>query len=48
MNPAGAADTVIDVSGLTKIYGTRKVVDNFSIQVQRGQIIGFLGPNGSG
>jgi ABC-2 type transport system ATP-binding protein len=48
VNPAGAADTVIDVSGLTKIYGTRKVVDNFSIQVRRGQIIGFLGPNGSG
>ena len=39
---------VIDVSGLSKSFGTRKVVDNFTIQVPRGQVWGFLGPNGSG
>lgn len=39
---------VIDVRGLTKRYGTRAVVDDFSIKVERGQIYGFLGPNGSG
>ena len=38
----------IDVRGLTKRYGGRAVVDNFSIRVERGQIFGFLGPNGSG
>lgn len=38
----------IDVRELTKSFGTRKVVDNFSIQVPRGQVWGFLGPNGSG
>jgi len=38
----------IDVHDLTKSFGTRKVVDNFSIQVPRGQVWGFLGPNGSG
>jgi ABC-2 type transport system ATP-binding protein len=38
----------IDVHGLTKRYGGRAVVDNFSIRVERGQIFGFLGPNGSG
>jgi len=38
----------IDVRDLTKSFGTRKVVDNFSIQVPRGQVWGFLGPNGSG
>jgi len=40
--------TAIDVRGLTKRYGGRAVVDNFSIRVDRGAIFGFLGPNGSG
>ena len=39
---------IIDVEGLTKRYGERTVVDNLSMQVQRGEIYGFLGPNGSG
>jgi ABC-2 type transport system ATP-binding protein len=42
------ADPVIDVHGLTKRFGQRTVVDDFSIRVPRGQIYGFLGPNGSG
>ena len=41
-------DAVIDVKGMTKKYGGRAVVDNFAIRVERGQIYGFLGPNGSG
>ena len=44
----GERDTAIDVRGLTKRYGGRAVVDNFSIRVERGTIFGFLGPNGSG
>lgn len=39
---------VIDVAGLTKSFSGRKVVDNFDLQVPRGAIYGFLGPNGSG
>ena len=39
---------VIDVEGLTKSFGGRRVVDDFGIRVERGQIFGFLGPNGSG
>jgi ABC-2 type transport system ATP-binding protein len=39
---------VIDVHGLVKRFNGRTVVDHFSIQVGRGQIYGFLGPNGSG
>lgn len=39
---------VIEVEGLTKSFGGRRVVDDFSIRVERGQIFGFLGPNGSG
>ena len=38
----------IDVSELTKSFSGRTVVDKFSIQVPRGQVWGFLGPNGSG
>ncbi|HEX7758107.1 MAG TPA: ABC transporter ATP-binding protein [Caulobacteraceae bacterium] len=38
----------IDVAGLNKSFGGRKVVDDFSIQLAEGRICGFLGPNGSG
>ncbi|MGZ5157737.1 MAG: ABC transporter ATP-binding protein [Caldimonas sp.] len=44
----GEADLAIDVRGLTKRYGGRAVVDNVTLQVGRGRICGFLGPNGSG
>ena len=46
--PSASAPLVIDVDGLTKRFGTKTVVDHFSMQVRRGQIYGFLGPNGSG
>ncbi len=38
----------ISVRGLTKRFGQRTVVDDFDLDVARGQIHGFLGPNGSG
>jgi ABC-2 type transport system ATP-binding protein len=41
-------ELVIDVKGLTKNFGPKRVVDNFDIQVPKGAIYGFLGPNGSG
>jgi ABC-2 type transport system ATP-binding protein len=44
----GAQDVVIDVHGLTKKFDGRAVVRNLSMQVKRGTIYGFLGPNGSG
>ena len=43
-----ANDIVIDVHGLTKKFNGRAVVRNLSMQVKRGTIYGFLGPNGSG
>lgn len=39
---------VIDVSALNKSFGDKHVVNDFSMQVRRGEIYGFLGPNGSG
>jgi len=43
-----APDIAIDVHGLTKKFDGRAVVRNLSMQVKRGTIYGFLGPNGSG
>jgi len=48
MTAASAPDIVIDVEGLTKSFNGRKVVRDLSMQVRRGVIYGFLGPNGSG
>ena len=41
-------DLIIDVAGLNKYFGDKHVVQDVSIQLARGQICGFLGPNGSG
>lgn len=40
--------TMLQVEGLVKIYGRRKVVKGVSFQVQTGEIVGLLGPNGAG
>ncbi|WP_374350295.1 ATP-binding cassette domain-containing protein [Chitinimonas sp.] len=42
------SDYIIDVAGLTKRFGDKTVVDGLNMQVNRGEIYGFLGPNGSG
>ncbi|MCS0495998.1 ABC transporter ATP-binding protein [Ancylobacter sp. MQZ15Z-1] len=53
MAPPGAADPAkadyaIEVEGLSKSFGNRVVVRDLTMRVRRGQIYGFLGPNGSG
>jgi len=42
------SELAIDVQGLNKSFGAKHVVKDFSLQVRRGEIYGFLGPNGSG
>ncbi len=39
---------IIDVSGMTKRFGNRTVVNKIDLRVEKGEIYGFLGPNGSG
>jgi ABC-2 type transport system ATP-binding protein len=42
------SDPIVDINHLTHAYGERVAVDDLSLQVNRGEIFGFLGPNGSG
>lgn len=39
---------VIETEGLTKRFGDTVAVDGLTLRVERGQVFGFLGPNGSG
>ena len=42
------SDIVIDVKGITKRFDNKVVVDSLDLSVRKGEIFGFLGPNGSG
>ena len=46
--PAEPHRAVLRTEGLVKKYGMRTVVNNVSINVRQGEIVGLLGPNGAG
>jgi len=46
--PLNNEDVVISTSRLTKAFGTLVAVNDLHLQVMRGDVFGFLGPNGSG
>ena len=48
MTSAVRDDVVIDVRGLDKTFGSHRAVKDLALTVRRGEIFGFLGPNGSG
>ena len=39
---------ILEIQGLTKSYGRLKALDSLSLKVERGNVFGLLGPNGSG
>ena len=39
---------ILEVNGLVKSFGRRRVVDGVSFEVDHGEIVGLLGPNGAG
>lgn len=41
-------ETIISCNGLTKYYGKVQALNNLNLEIQKGKIIGLLGPNGSG
>ena len=42
------SDTIMKISGLSKTYGIKKVLDNVTFEIKRGRIYGFIGENGAG
>lgn len=42
------SETVLRISGLTKRYGRVKALSDLELDIQKGQVFGLLGPNGSG
>ena len=39
---------IFECSGLTKSFGSKRALDDFSVKIEPGRIVGLLGPNGSG
>lgn len=48
MNDLNVASPIIDVRNLSKSFAGRTVVNQLNLSVKRGEVFGFLGPNGSG
>ncbi|HUP19907.1 MAG TPA: LPS export ABC transporter ATP-binding protein [Gemmatimonadota bacterium] len=44
----GRTESVLRASNLVKRYGKRRVVDDVSLEVHPGEVVGLLGPNGAG
>ena len=42
------AAVTMQVKGVSKYFGSRAAVDNLTFHIQKGEAVGFLGPNGSG
>ncbi|HEY9116133.1 MAG TPA: gliding motility-associated ABC transporter ATP-binding subunit GldA [Bacteroidales bacterium] len=38
----------IEIQNISKLYGTQKALDNVSLKIGKGEVVGLLGPNGAG
>ena len=45
---SNSADVSIEVSGVSKFFGELAAVNDLTFSVKKGEVVGFLGPNGSG
>ncbi|GAB4478905.1 MAG: ABC transporter ATP-binding protein [Anaerolineales bacterium] len=43
-----AGKPLLEIQGLTKVFGGLKAVNNFSISINPGELVGLIGPNGAG
>jgi ABC-2 type transport system ATP-binding protein len=48
MTSSSPSELVLRTVGLTKRYGRLTAVHDLALEVQRGPVYGFLGPNGAG
>ena len=39
---------IIEISGINKVIGSKKVINNVSLRIDKGQVFALLGPNGAG
>jgi len=44
----GAKPATLEIDRLTKYYGPNRGVEELTLRAERGEVLGFLGPNGSG
>lgn len=42
------SETVLKTNNITIVFGGLKAVDNFSIEIKKGELVGLIGPNGAG
>jgi lipopolysaccharide export system ATP-binding protein len=48
VEPTPSVTSVLEASGLIKMYRRRRVVNDVALRLQQGEIVGLLGPNGAG
>jgi branched-chain amino acid transport system ATP-binding protein len=48
MNPTNTSTPVLEITGLTKYFGGLRAVNDFSMTINKGELVGLIGPNGAG
>src|SRR5579871_5909368 len=48
LQTANSAEPLVDIRGVTKLFGKLRALDNFPMSIRPGETYGLIGPNGSG